>query len=54
MAVLVIILGIVVALLGFIPVTRARVGDTLGWGVSLLVLGFVMLLLALVIPRLVG
>lgn len=47
--ILVIVMGVVLTVLGAIPVTRARVGDTLGWGVTLLVLGFLMLLVLLLL-----
>jgi membrane-bound ClpP family serine protease len=53
-AVVVTVLGVALALLGFLPPTRARFGDTTGWGVTLLVLGFVMLLLVWIIPMMVG
>jgi hypothetical protein len=52
--VVVTVLGVALALLGFLPPTRARFGDTIGWGVTLLVLGFVMLLLVWIIPMMVG
>jgi hypothetical protein len=48
-AVLAIVLGVALTILGALPVTRARVGDTLGWGVTLLVLGIVLLLLLLLL-----
>jgi hypothetical protein len=50
----VIVLGIALALLGLLPVHRRPLGDTVGWGVSLLVLGFVMLLLVWILPKLIG
>lgn len=42
--VLMVVFGIVGIVVGLVPVSRSRVGDTMGWGVTLLVLGLVVLL----------
>lgn len=47
---LLIVVGVIALVLGLIPATHPRVGDTRGWGVTLILLGISVLVLLYIIP----